>query len=71
VNLSDIVVGVEDWWWPRLVANKLDVEIYDPSGSVSVPRPKKNDQLKPFIEAFEIARGRRCTKARIAGSAPA
>lgn len=57
VSLSDIVVGVEDWWWPRLVANRLDVEIFDPSGSLSVPRPKKNDQLKPFIEAFEVARG--------------
>lgn len=57
VNLADIVVGVEDWWWPRLIENKLDVEVYDPSGSVLVPRPKRNEQLKPFIEAFEIARG--------------
>ncbi len=57
VNLADIVVGVEDWWWPRLIENKLDVEVYDPTGAVSVPRPKRNEQLKPFIEAFEITRG--------------
>ena len=57
VNLADIVIGVEDWWWPRLIENKLDVEVYDPSGTVSVPRPKRNEQLKPFIEAFEVARG--------------
>jgi len=57
VSLSDIVVGVEDWWWPRLMAGMLDVEVYDPSGALSVPRPKKNEQLKPFIEAFDIARG--------------
>lgn len=54
-NLGDIVTGVEDWWWPRLVAHKLDVEVYDSGGAMSVPRPKKNERLRPFIEAFEIA----------------
>jgi len=57
VNLRDIVVGVEDWWWPRLVEHKLDVEVIDAKGETSVPRPRKNEQLRPFIEAFEIARG--------------
>jgi hypothetical protein len=57
VNLGDIITGVEDWWWPRLIEHKLDVEVYDADGAQSTPRPKKNDQLKPFIEAFEIARG--------------
>ena len=57
VDLKDLMIGVEDWWWPRLSEHKLDVEVHDADGSVSVPRPKKNDQLKPFIEAFEIARG--------------
>lgn len=55
VSLGEIITGVEDWWWPRLVAHKLDVEVYDSSGVMSVPRPKKNEQLRPFIEAFEIA----------------
>jgi hypothetical protein len=55
VDLAGIVTGVEDWWWPRLIANKLDVEVYDDYGVVSVPRPKRNEQLRPFIEAFEIA----------------
>lgn len=57
VNLGDVVVGVEDWWWPRLVEHKLDVEIYDSAGDLTVPRPRRNEQLRPFIEAFEIARG--------------
>lgn len=57
VDLPSIVAGVEDWWWPRLIEHKLDVEIIDADGSVAVPRPKKNEQLRPFIEAFEIARG--------------
>jgi hypothetical protein len=71
VNLSDIVVGVEDWWWPRLVANKLDVEIYDPSGSVSVPRPKKKRSAQAVHRSIRDCSWRCCTKARIAGSASA
>lgn len=57
VDLAHLMIGVEDWWWPRLIEHKLDVEVHSADGGVSVPRPKKNDQLKPFIEAFEIARG--------------
>ena len=57
VDLRDLMIGVEDWWWPRIIDNKLDVEMLDADGGVSVPRPRKNEQLKPFIEAFEIARG--------------
>ena len=57
VDLRDLMIGVEDWWWPRLIDHKLDVEVHDADGGVSVPRPRKNEQLKPFIEAFEVARG--------------
>ncbi|MEJ1248795.1 hypothetical protein [Denitratimonas tolerans] len=57
VNLADIIIGVEDWWWPRLIEHKLDVEAIDASGQVFVPRPRRNEQLRPFIESFEIARG--------------
>ncbi|PMS14330.1 hypothetical protein C0Z18_32140 [Trinickia dabaoshanensis] len=57
VDLRDLVIGVEDWWWPRLIDQKLDVEIHDAAGGISVPRPRRNEQLRPFIEAFEIARG--------------
>lgn len=56
VDMLAIVRGVEDWWWPRLVENKLDVSIIDSDGTSLVPRPKRNPTLKPFIEAFEIAR---------------
>jgi hypothetical protein len=58
VDMKAIVRGVEDWWWPRLVDNKLDVEVYDVDGTLNLPRPKKNEELKPFIDAFDIARGR-------------
>ena len=57
VNLANIIIGVEDWWWPRIIEQKLDVEAIDASGAVYFPKPRKNEQLRPFIDAFEIARG--------------
>lgn len=56
VDIPQIVAGVEEWWWPRLVANRLDVEVVDALGQVSVPRPRKNEELRPFIQAFDLAR---------------
>lgn len=58
VDLPNMVAGVEDWWWPRLIEHKLDVEVFNPDGGLMVPRPKMNEQLRPFIEAFDIARAR-------------
>jgi hypothetical protein len=62
VDMPSIVRGVEDWWWPRLIENRLDVQIHDADGTVHFPKPKKNDSLKPFIEAFDIARTRAVAK---------
>src|SRR5450759_3547903 len=56
--MESIVRGVEDWWWPRMIENRLDVEICDANGTPHLPRPKKREELKPFIEAFDIARTR-------------
>jgi hypothetical protein len=63
VDTSAVIRGVEEWWWPRLEDGKLDVEIQDADGTVHYPKPKKNEALRPFIEAFEIAKGRAAPKA--------
>jgi hypothetical protein len=62
VDMAAIVRGVEDWWWPRLIENKLDVQIHEVDGTVHYPKPKKHDALKPFIEAFDLARTRAVAK---------
>lgn len=64
-DLQEVTRGVEDWWWPRLIENKLDVELLDANGDHHVPRPKKRDELRPFIEAFDIARQRTEPKAGV------
>lgn len=58
VDIRAIERGVEDWWWPRLIENKLDVVIQDSDGVDHYPKPKKNPSIKPFIEAYDVAVGR-------------
>lgn len=69
-DLARIVEGVEDWWWPRLVAHELDVEVIDAKGEITVPRPRKNPALRPFIDAYEIATGVAVAKSGSQKSSP-
>ena len=62
VDTSTVIRGVEEWWWPRLEDGKLDVDFQDADGTLHHPKPKKNEALRPFIEAFEIAKGRAAPK---------
>ena len=55
LEAAGILKGVEDWWWPRIVSNKLDVRVVDEEGKKHLPRPLKREDLRPFIEAFDIA----------------
>jgi hypothetical protein len=57
VEPGDILRGVEDWWWPRILSNQLDVRVVDADGKVALPRPKKRSDLLPFVEAFYLATG--------------
>ncbi len=57
VDAKEILKGVEDWWWPRLISNELNVTVVDAKGTEHYPRPKKREDLKPFIDAFYLAVG--------------
>jgi hypothetical protein len=54
IDLNEVTAGVEDWWWPRLISNELDVQIVSANGSKTMPRPRMRDHLRPFIEAYEV-----------------
>ena len=58
VDADGILKGVEDWWWPRILNNLLDVEVISADGTSQMPRPRKRDDLRPFAEAYDIAIGK-------------
>lgn len=57
VEPDDILRGIEDWWWPRILSNQLDVRVVNVGGKATLPRPKKREDLLPFIEAYYLAIG--------------
>lgn len=58
VDTGEILRGVEDWWWPRLLANQLDVKVVDAAGTKAFPRPRKRPDLQPFLDAYDVAIGK-------------
>lgn len=55
VDTDDFRKSIEEWWWPRLVEDGLDVEIYEQEKRVPPPRPRQRNDLKPFIECYDLA----------------
>ncbi|MCA0910073.1 hypothetical protein [Qipengyuania gaetbuli] len=54
IDLDEVLSGVEDWWWPRIISNELDIQVVSANGSKTMPRPRIREHLKPFIEAYEV-----------------
>lgn len=49
--------GIEEWWWPRLLDEELDV-VVEAAGGEHFPQPKRREDLLPFIECYSLAVGR-------------
>jgi hypothetical protein len=58
IDVPEILKGAEDWWWPRLIEGQLDVQVVTADGKGAVPRPRKREDLRPFIDAYDVAVGR-------------
>ena len=52
MNVEALKLAAEKYWWPRLVRNELDVIFID-EGKEIVPRPKKNADVIPFLNAYQ------------------
>ncbi|HXF52066.1 MAG TPA: hypothetical protein VNM43_10325, partial [Dehalococcoidia bacterium] len=52
-----LIEGIEDWWWPRLLDAKLQVEV-EVDGASRHPRLRSNPRLAPFIQCYELAIGK-------------
>ena len=52
-----ILRGIEEWWWPRLLEQELEV-VVEAEGTEYFPQPKQRQDLLPFIECYSLAVGR-------------
>ncbi len=71
-DLDDLRKGIEDYWWPRILENNLEVHLMDGDEEVEPPNIRTRTDLRPYIHAYEMAVGRaqpqgdneRCTDMR-------
>ena len=57
VTAEDLKLAVERNWWPALEDQLMKVVIETADGTQLIPRPQSNKHLKPFLQAYGIARG--------------
>ncbi len=57
VKPDDLVKAIERYWWPALEDSEIDFDIsVIDNGDEYHPRPKRNPNLRAFIDAYEVAR---------------
>ena len=52
VDLNRLRKAIETWWWPRLIDDGIDVELFDGDTKLPGPRPRARDDLKHFIQCY-------------------
>lgn len=55
VRPNDLLKAIERNWWPALREGKFTVEVVTTDDKVLPPRPNKNEDLRAFIRAYELA----------------
>jgi hypothetical protein len=51
-DIEELRIAAEQYWWPRLIQNELDLVLKDEDSEVS-PRPRKNNDVTPFISCWQ------------------
>jgi hypothetical protein len=52
-HLLQISKGIEKYYWPRIMDNKLEIEIIDDNNNIIKPNPKDRPALQPYILAYQ------------------
>lgn len=55
LTIDNIREGVENHWWPRIVDGELVVEFVENDSVLPPPNPREKKELKPYINAYELA----------------
>lgn len=55
LQAENILQGIEDYWWPRIVDHQIEVDVVNEHGARLVPQPMRRPHLKPFIDAWNVA----------------
>lgn len=58
LSMEDIKRGVERSWWPKIRRDNFRVNLIDEAGQRLHPRPLQDPELRPFIDALDVALGR-------------
>lgn len=49
ITIKAIRRAIETWWWPSLLGNELDVELWQDGRRVEDPSPRLRPDLQPYI----------------------
>lgn len=52
VKPDELLDAVERFWWPAIVDKEFSVRVIDQEGNEKYARPRRRDDLAPFIDAY-------------------
>jgi len=58
LSMEDIKRGIERSWWPKIRRDNFRVNLIDEADNRLRARPLRDPELRPFIEALDVALGR-------------
>jgi len=50
ISIEEIRRAFETWWWPSLLDNRLDIELWDEKQRIQGPAPRLRSDLLPYID---------------------
>lgn len=55
IDLDRLRRAIETWWWPRILDDAVDVELFDGDARVPGPRPRGRPDLEPYVKCYLAA----------------
>ena len=53
-NMVAVREAIEDWWWPRILANRLSIELLDDDEDLPSPEPRQRPELEPYLRCYSL-----------------